>query len=170
MTPAIDLLERLGVEHRVVSYDHDPSTDSYGIEAAEALGLDPALVFKTLLVSVDAGETVVVVVPVATRVDLKALAREAGAKRAELADPNAARRLTGYVVGGISPLGQKRKLRTFIDVSAVDLSEIHVSAGRRGVEIALAPQALAELTNASFAVLTNQAGKAEPQSGLQSSP
>jgi Cys-tRNA(Pro)/Cys-tRNA(Cys) deacylase len=150
VTPAIKLLERTGTEHRVVTYDHDPRSESYGTEAAEALGLDPSRVFKTLLATVDGAETVVAVVPVARRLDLKALARAAGAKKAAMADPGDAERLTGYVVGGISPLGQRKRLRTFVDATASDLDQLHVSGGRRGVEIALAPDALSTLLAASF--------------------
>lgn len=149
MTPAINLLKKSGTAHRVVSYDHDPGAESYGSEAAEALGLDPAQVFKTLVAELDGRETVVAVVPVAHRLDLKALARTAGAKKATMADSGLAERLTGYVVGGISPLGQKQRLRTFIDTSANDFAEIHVSGGRRGLEIALAPESLAELLQAT---------------------
>ncbi|MGI9597638.1 MAG: Cys-tRNA(Pro) deacylase [Acidimicrobiales bacterium] len=154
MTPAIKLLEKSRTTHRVVSYDHDPGADSYGLEAAEVLGIDPARVFKTLLAQLDGTETVVAVVPVAGRLDLKALARSAGAKKATMADPGDAERLTGYVVGGISPLGQKKRLRTFIDHSAGTMDEIHVSGGRRGVEIALAPAALTELLQAQVERLT----------------
>lgn len=136
--------------HRVVGYDHDPAADSYGAEAAEALGLDPAVVFKTLLATVDGSATVVAVVPVERRLDLKGLARAAGGKRAAMTEPAVAERLTGYVVGGISPLGQRKRLRTFIDVSAEARDEIHVSAGRRGLEVAIAPTALAHLLDADF--------------------
>lgn len=156
MTPAIELLERTKTAHRVVTYDHDPRNDSYGTEAAEALGLDPDRVFKTLLATLDRTETVVAVVPVDRRLDLKALARAAGAKRATMADATDAERLTGYVVGGISPLGQRKRLRTFIDAAAEARDEIHVSGGRRGVEIAVAPTDLAELASASFHRLTSQ--------------
>lgn len=150
MTPAIKLLERTGTEHRIVSYEHDPAADSYGLEAVDALGLDPAAVFKTLLAELDGRETVVAVVPVTARLDLKALARAAGAKKAAMAEPAAAERLTGYVVGGISPLGQKKRLRTFVDASAADLATMHVSGGRRGLEIELAPDALTDLLDASL--------------------
>ncbi len=154
VTPAIKLLEETGTEHRVIGYDHDPGADSYGREAAEALGLDPGEVFKTLLATLDGGETVVAVVPVARRLDLKALARAARAKKAVIADPGDAERLTGYVVGGISPLGQRRRLRTFVDASAERLTVMHVSGGRRGLEIALAPGALTALADASVHRLT----------------
>lgn len=154
MTPAIKLLEKAGAAHRVVSYDHDPAARSYGGEAAERLGIDQSLVFKTLLATLDGSETVVAVVPVAGRLDPKSLARSAGAKRASMADPADAERLTGYVVGGISPLGLKKRLRTFIDESALELESLHVSGGRRGLEIELGPDVLAELTGATFWPLT----------------
>lgn len=154
MTPAIKLLERADVAHRVVTYSHDPTRDSYGTEAAEALGLSPDRVFKTLLATVDGAETVVAVLPVDRRLDLKALARAAGAKKAAMADPADAERLTGYVVGGISPLGQRKRLRTFIDTTATELDEVHVSGGRRGLEVAVDPADLASLLSASFDQLT----------------
>ena len=159
MTPAIKLLEKSGIDHRVVSYTHDPAAESYGAEAAEALGLDPGRVFKTLLADLDGGETVVAVVPVARRLDLKALARSAGAKKATMADPRHAERLTGYVIGGISPLGQRKRLRTFVDASANGLDEIHVSGGRRGLEIALAPTALTGLLDAVVDDLSTADGR-----------
>ncbi|MEL7206969.1 MAG: Cys-tRNA(Pro) deacylase [Actinomycetota bacterium] len=150
MTPAVKLLERTGIEHRVLTYEHDPGAAAYGEEAVEALGLAAETVFKTLVATVDEA-TVVAVVPVATRLDLKALARAAGGKKAALADPGDAERLTGYVVGGISPLGQRRRLATFIDGSARQHDHVFVSAGRRGVEIELAPAALAQAADATFA-------------------
>ncbi len=151
MTPAIDLLKKKGAAHRVLSYQHDPKSASYGLEAAEKLGLDPARVFKTLLACSERNELVVAVVPVAGTLDLKALAQAAGAKKMEMADPQAAQRATGYLVGGISPLGQKKRLRTFIDASARQQPTIHVSAGRRGLELELTAEVLAEHSGAQFA-------------------
>lgn len=151
MTPAIDLLRKAKAEHKVHSYHHDPKSASYGLEAAEKLGLDPAQVFKTLLAATEKGELLVAVVPVAGSLDLKALAQAAGAKKADMADPQQAQRSTGYLVGGISPLGQKKRLRTFIDESARRYPTIHVSAGRRGLEVELAAEVLARHTQASFA-------------------
>ncbi|MGE8483938.1 MAG: Cys-tRNA(Pro) deacylase [Pseudomonas sp.] len=151
MTPALDLLKKVRAEHRVHSYEHDPKAASYGLEAAEKLGLDPAQVFKTLLAASEKGELLVAVVPVVGSLDLKALAQAAGVKKVEMADPAAAQRSTGYLVGGISPLGQKKRLRTFIDHSAQPFSSIFVSAGRRGLEVELAPAVLAEHTQAKFA-------------------
>ncbi|WP_095051344.1 Cys-tRNA(Pro) deacylase [Pseudomonas sp. Irchel s3b2] len=151
MTPALDLLKKVRAEHRVHSYEHDPKAVSYGLEAAEKLGLDPAQVFKTLLAASEKGELLVAVVPVVGSLDLKALAHTAGVKKVEMADPAAAQRSTGYLLGGISPLGQKKRLRTFIDSSAQPFSSIFVSAGRRGLEVELAPAVLAEHTQAKFA-------------------
>ena len=153
MTPAIDLLKKQRAEHRVHSYQHDPKAASYGLEAAEKLGLEPARVFKTLLAAIEKGELLVAVVPVAGSLDLKALASAAGAKKAEMADPQAAQRSTGYLLGGISPLGQKKRLRTFIDQSAGQWPSIYVSAGRRGLEVELSASVLAELTAGQFAEL-----------------
>ena len=151
MTPALDLLKKVRAEHRVHSYEHDPKAASYGLEAAEKLGLEPAHVFKTLLASSEKGELLVAVVPVVGSLDLKALAHAAGVKKVEMADPAAAQRATGYLLGGISPLGQKKRLRTFIDKSAEGFSTTYVSAGRRGLEVELAPAVLAEHTQATFA-------------------
>ncbi|AIZ31931.1 Cys-tRNA(Pro) deacylase [Pseudomonas sp. K1(2024)] len=151
MTPALDLLKNARAEHRVLSYEHDPKSASYGLEAAEKLGLDPQQVFKTLLACSEKGELLVAVVPVVGTLDLKALAHAAGVKKCEMADPAAAQRATGYLVGGISPLGQKKRLRTFIDASAQQFDSIHVSAGRRGLEVELAAAVLAEHTKGVFA-------------------
>ena len=151
MTPALDLLKKVRAEHRIHSYEHDPKAASYGLEAAEKLNLEPARVFKTLLASSEKGELLVAVVPVVGTLDLKALAHAAGAKKVEMAEPAAAQRATGYLLGGISPLGQKKRLRTFIDDSAKGFETIFVSAGRRGLEVELAPEVLAEHTQAKFA-------------------
>jgi Cys-tRNA(Pro)/Cys-tRNA(Cys) deacylase len=151
-TPAIRVLEAADVEHALRPYDHDPRAESYGLEAAEALGVDPARVFKTLLADAD-GTLVVAVVPVAGRLDLKALARAVGARKASMADPRAAQRATGYTVGGISPLGQKRAHRTVVDASALDHRTVLVSAGRRGLDVELAPTDLVALTSASIAAI-----------------
>lgn len=137
-TPALDVLTRFGVAHEVRAYEHDARAASYGLEAAEVLGVDPARVFKTLMADAD-GRLVVAVVPVSSRLDLKALAREVGARKASMAEPAAAQRATGYVVGGISPLGQKRSHVTVVDVSALGFATMLVSAGRRGLDVELAP-------------------------------
>lgn len=148
-TPATALLVKQQVEHRVHTYTHRGG-QAYGPEAAEALGLVPEHVFKTLVADVD-GTLTVAVVPVSRTLDLKALAGAVGGKRARMADVAAAERATGYVAGGISPLGQRRRLRTVIDASARDLPALHCSGGRRGLEIELAPADLARLTGATFA-------------------
>ncbi len=152
MTPATKALDRGGIPYRTVAYEHDPSSESFGTEAAAVLGLDPDAVFKTLLASVD-GALVVACVPVSRRLDLKALARAAGGKRAAMADPADAERVTGYVRGGISPLGQRKRLPTFIDELCEVLDEVHVSGGRRGLEIAIAPRNLVAFLGATVAPL-----------------
>ncbi|MYX25883.1 Cys-tRNA(Pro) deacylase [Streptomyces sp. SID8381] len=149
-TPATVALTAAGVDFTVHTYDHDPSHPSYGEEAAEAMGVSPDRVFKTLVADVD-GNLTVAVVPVAGSLDLKALAWAVGGKRAAMADPALAERTTGYVRGGISPLGQRKKLPTVLDASATAHATICVSAGRRGLEVELAPQDLAALTNATLA-------------------
>ncbi|MFJ9177902.1 Cys-tRNA(Pro) deacylase [Streptomyces sp. NPDC102360] len=149
-TPATVALTTAGTDFTVHSYEHDPAHASYGEEAAEAMGVSPDRVFKTLVADVD-GALVVGVVPVAGQLDLKALAAAVGGKRATMADPALAERTTGYVRGGISPLGQRKKLRTVIDSSAGGHDTICVSAGRRGLEVELAPGDLAALTDAVLA-------------------
>ncbi len=148
-TRATQRLTQLAIEFRVHAYTHDPRADAYGAEAVAALGLDPAATFKTLVAGVDRS-LVVAVVPVNARLDLKALATAAGMKSLALADPSIAERATGYVVGGISPVGQTRRLPTFIDESARGLATMFCSAGRRGLEIELAPDDLARACNATF--------------------
>ncbi|WP_324783877.1 Cys-tRNA(Pro) deacylase [Streptomyces sp. H51] len=149
-TPATVALTAAGVPYTVHSYDHDPAHPSYGQEAAEAMGVSPERVFKTLVADVD-GRLTVAVVPVAGQLDLKALASAVGGKRAAMADPALAERTTGYVRGGISPLGQRKKLPTVLDTSARGHDTICVSAGRRGLEIELSPADLAGLTEAVVA-------------------
>ncbi|MGW1723736.1 Cys-tRNA(Pro) deacylase [Streptomyces sp. NPDC002306] len=149
-TPATVALTAAGVDHTVHAYDHDPSHPSYGEEAAQAMGVSPERVFKTLVADVD-GALAVAVVPVAGRLDLKALATALGGKRAAMADPALAERTTGYVLGGISPLGQRKKLRTVLDDSATAHTTICVSAGRRGLEVELSPTDLTTLTHAVLA-------------------
>ncbi|MFF9630939.1 Cys-tRNA(Pro) deacylase [Streptomyces fradiae] len=149
-TPATVALTAAGTPFTVHEYAHDPASPSYGEEAAEALGVPPERVFKTLVADVD-GALTVAVVPVAGQLDLKALAAAVGGKRAAMADPAAAERTTGYVRGGISPLGQRRRLPTVLDASAQRHETICVSAGRRGLEVELSPADLAELTGAVVA-------------------
>jgi Cys-tRNA(Pro)/Cys-tRNA(Cys) deacylase len=142
-----------GVPFTEHPYSHDPAHPSYGLEAAQALGLDPAAVFKTLLATVD-GRLVVAVVPVTGSLDLKALAVAVGGKRASMADPAEAERATGYVVGGISPLGQRRRLPTVVDASALTREVVYVSGGRRGLDVGLAPDDLVRLTGATAAAVS----------------
>ncbi|ANS64611.1 transcriptional regulator [Streptomyces lincolnensis] len=149
-TPATVALTTTGTPYTVHAYDHDPSHPSYGEEAAEAMGVSPERVFKTLVADVD-GALTVAVVPVAGSLDLKALAAAVGGKRATMADPALAERTTGYVRGGISPLGQRKKLPTVLDASAATHPTICVSAGRRGLEVELSPTDLAHLTAAVLA-------------------
>ena len=149
-TPATVALTRAGVAFTVRDYAHDPRTTSYGLEAAAALGVEPARVFKTLLADVD-GALVVAVVPVTGQLDLKALARAVGGRRAQMAEPAAAERATGYVVGGISPLGQRRSHPTVVDASATGHTTVLVSGGRRGLDVELAPADLVALTAAVVA-------------------
>lgn len=149
-TPAVRAAEAAGIRLRLLEYDYDPDADSIGLQAAAAMGLEPRRVFKTLVCVLDGAELVCAVIPSDARLALKALATAAGAKRAEMADPVKAERSTGFVVGGISPFGQKRRLRCFLDASAEALDEIVVNGGRRGLQIALAP---AELVTALEAVV-----------------
>ena len=147
MTPAIAALTRAGISFQVHEYAHDPRATSFGLEAAEALGLDPDQVFKTLMANLDAA-LVVAVVPVSAKLDLKALARALGGSRAAMADPKTAERATGYVTGGISPIGQKRSHRTVVDETALMWEQVYVSAGRRGLDLGLTPGDLIEATAA----------------------
>lgn len=153
MTPAVRALRRAGIDFELLEYAHDPAAPAYGEEAARALNLPPQAVFKTLLANIDGKRLVVALVPVTGSLDLKALARAAGGKKATMAEATAAERATGYVVGGISPLGQKQRLAMFIDASAEGLPRIHVSGGRRGLELALDPADLQRLTEARLAPL-----------------
>jgi Cys-tRNA(Pro)/Cys-tRNA(Cys) deacylase len=149
-TPATVALARAGIAYSAHSYEHDPRATSFGLEAADVLGLDPDEVFKTLLAMVD-GRAVVAIVPVSGSLDLKALAAAAGGRRAEMADAATAQRLTGYVLGGISPVGQKRALPTFVDETAELLDTVYVSGGRRGFDIGLAPADLLAITGGAYA-------------------
>ena len=156
MTPAVKALQRARIPFEVREYAHDPRAASYGLEAAEALGIDAASVFKTLLAELDGRELVVAIVPVDAMLNLKALAKAAGGKRAQMADPAAAERSTGYVRGGISPFGQKKRLRTFVDDSVNALETVHVSGGRRGLEIAIAPADLLRAAAAKAAAIASR--------------
>lgn len=149
-TPATVALSAAGITFTAHSYDHDPSTTNFGLEAAEALHLDPAQVFKTLLADVD-GRLVVGIVPVTGKLDLKALASAVGGKRADMADPKLAERRTGYVVGGISPIGQKYTHPTVLDETAELYDTVFVSGGRRGLDLELTPGDLIRATSAVVA-------------------
>jgi Cys-tRNA(Pro)/Cys-tRNA(Cys) deacylase len=151
-TPAIALLVKHGVSHQVYEYAHDPRSESYGGEASERLGLPAERVFKTLVAEVD-GVLTVGVVPVAGSLDLKALAAAAGGKKAKMADVAAAERATGYVAGGISPLGHRKRLPVVVDGSATQYETIFCSAGRRGLEVELAPAELVRLAGATVAAI-----------------
>jgi Cys-tRNA(Pro)/Cys-tRNA(Cys) deacylase len=143
-------LTKAGVPFTVHAFDHDPHSNSYGLDAAAALGVQPERVFKTLVADVD-GQLVVAVVPVSGQLDLKALASTLGAKKAAIAEPALAERSSGYVVGGISPIGQRKRLTTVVDESAMGHPTVYVSAGRRGTDLELAPADLVAATSAQVA-------------------
>jgi Cys-tRNA(Pro)/Cys-tRNA(Cys) deacylase len=152
VTPAINAAKKAGIAYRIHEYEHDPGAASYGLEAAEKLGIPAERVFKTLVAEVD-GRLAVAIVPVAASLNLKALAAALGAKRAEMAEMAHAERSTGYVAGGISPLGQKKRLPTVLDESATSFDTIYVSAGRRGLEIELSPHDLLAITGGKLAAI-----------------
>jgi Cys-tRNA(Pro)/Cys-tRNA(Cys) deacylase len=156
MTPAIKSLQAANINFKTHEYSHDPAAESYGLEAAEKMGVDATRVFKTLVVMLDAKDYAVAIIPVAEMLSMKQIAKAAGAKKAVMADKNDVERMSGYVVGGVSPLGQKKRLKTFIDESAQTLSSMFVSAGRRGLEIEITPQDLKIQTNAPFVTLTQE--------------
>ena len=151
-TPATVALTEAGVAFSAHAYEHDPAVASYGLEAAQVLGLPAEQVFKTLLADVD-GELVVAIVPVSGKLDLKALAAAVGGKRADMADAKLAERTTGYVVGGISPLGQRKRLRTVLDETAILYDTVYVSGGRRGFDLGLSPDDLLTLTDGTTAAV-----------------
>ena len=151
MTPAINAIRKAKIKHQVHEYAHDPDNQAYGAETVEKLGLPAERVFKTLVVNIDNRELVVGVVPVVSMLSMKHLAKAVGAKKAAMANPLDVERVTGYVLGGVSPLGQKKRLKTIIDASAQAFPTIYVSAGRRGMQIELSPQDLKKLTGALFA-------------------
>lgn len=155
MTPAIALLRRQKITHAVHEYEHDPAAESYGLEAAEKLGIDPARTFKTLVVKLDRGTLAVGIVSVSSMLNLKRMAKACGAKKAALAPPPEVERATGYVLGGVSPLGQKKRLPTVIDASAERFETVFVSAGKRGMDVELAPTDLQSLLGARLADLAD---------------
>lgn len=154
MTPAINSAKHAGIVYQLHEYQHDAAAPSYGQEAAEKLGVAVEQVFKTLVVKLDGQQLAVGVVPVSSQLGLKQMAKAAGAKKAAMAEPSEVERSTGYVLGGVSPLGQKKRLPTYIDASAQRFSTLYVSAGRRGLEIELSPSDLATLSHGRFAILT----------------
>ncbi|MGO3423471.1 MAG: Cys-tRNA(Pro) deacylase [Pseudoalteromonas distincta] len=150
MTPAIELLKKQKISFEVLSYEHDAGNSQYGLEAVEKLNLDSAQVYKTLVLETHERQLIVAVTPVSQQVNLKQLAKLCGAKKVAMAAPQKVQASTGYILGGVSPLGQKKRLATFIHSSASLFDTIYVSAGKRGLEIALSPTNLAALTDAKF--------------------
>jgi Cys-tRNA(Pro)/Cys-tRNA(Cys) deacylase len=155
MTPAINLARKAGIKHLIHEYSHDPAHTSYGLEAAEKMGVEPARVFKTLIVATDTRELLVGIVPVTAQLNMKQIAKAAGAKKAAMAAAADVQRSSGYVLGGVSPLGQKKALRTFVDDSAQCFDTVFVSAGRRGLEIELSAADLAMLTRGTLAAIAD---------------
>jgi len=153
LTPGIKAADRAGIEYSLHDYKHDPDAESWGLEAAEKLGVDPGQVFKTLVAILDGKELIVGMVPVNAMLNLKQLAKAAGGKKAAMADRQTVERSTGYVLGGVSALGQKKRLRTFIDDSAEKFETLFISAGRRGLDIELAPAALTAVIGGTLAPL-----------------
>ena len=151
MTPAINLAKKHNLDYQIHEYNHDSSADSYGLEAAEKLGVAAAQIFKTLVVAADDGALAVAIIPVDTTLNLKKMAKALKCKKVQMAEPQQVERSTGYVLGGVSPLGQKKRLMTIIDKSAQNQATIYVSAGRRGLEIELLPQQLSAVLSAQFA-------------------
>ncbi|AWF82698.1 Cys-tRNA(Pro) deacylase [Microbulbifer sp. A4B17] len=154
MTPGINLLKNSKVSYKIHEYAHDSSTDSYGMEAAQELGVSEERIFKTLVVALDNKELAVGIVPVSTLLNMKLIAKAAVAKKAVMAAPEDVERSTGYVLGGVSPLGQKRQLKTILDISIKDHSTVFVSAGRRGLEIELSPNDLIKAVNGVLAKIS----------------
>ena len=151
MTPAINITKQSKVDFKIHEYQHDSSNESYGLEAADKLDVPEAQVFKTLVVSLNNNELAIAITPVSSLLSMKLFAKTVGAKKAEMATQIEAERSTGYIMGGVSPLGQKKKLKTIIHSSAKNLTTIFVSAGKRGLEIELSPIDLKKLTNGTFA-------------------
>ena len=153
MTPAINLLKKHKITHQVHEYEHEAGCEAYGQEAVEKLGLDEHRVFKTLVIQVDNQQLAVAVIPVPCMLSMKQVAKVLGVKKAAMADKQEVLRSTGYVLGGVSPLGQKKRLRTVIDASAEHFDTIYVSAGRRGLDLELKPGDLKMLLKAEFATI-----------------
>ena len=153
MTPAIELAKQRGLDFKLHEYHHDPKVASYGLEAAEKLAVNPSQVFKTLVVVTDTGTLAVAIIPVNSSLNFKKMVKALRCKKVQMADPKQVERTTGYVLGGVSPLGQKKRLASVIDNSAQTKRTIYVSAGRRGLEIELPPDQLAETIQAAMAEL-----------------
>ncbi len=154
MTPATKALDKAKINYSIHEYQHDANAAAFGLEAAEKLNLQAELVFKTLLAELDSGKLVVAIIPVAEKLNMKNLAKAAGAKKAIMANPQDVQRSTGYILGGVSPVGQKKSLATFIDSTAEELAQMYVSGGRRGFDIGLSPENLKTITRGKFAALT----------------
>ncbi len=154
MTPATKALDKAQIDYSIHEYQHDANTEAFGLEAAEKLNLEAELVFKTLIAQLDTAKLVVAIIPVAQKLNMKNLAKAAGAKKAAMANPQDVQRSTGYILGGVSPIGQKKSLPTFIDITAEKLSQMYVSGGRRGFDIGLSPTDLKMMTKAQFITLT----------------
>jgi len=150
MTPAINCLKKAKIKHQIHQYEHDANSKAYGEEAAEKLDIPFDQIFKTLVVSVDNKNLSVALVPVSKQLDLKAFVKVIGAKKAKMVDKKEVKRATGYILGGVSPIGQKKQLTTIIDNSALKFKTVYVSAGRRGLQIELSPKDLGSQTNAIF--------------------
>lgn len=155
MTPAVDLAKQRGLDYQLHEYIHDSQATSFGLEAAEKLGVDVAQVFKTLVVSTEANVLAVAILPVDKTLNLKKMAKAVGCKKIQMADPKQVERSTGYILGGVSPLGQKKRLTTIIDDSAQGQATIYVSGGRRGLEIELPPEQLSATLMARFGAITD---------------
>ena len=153
MTPAINAAKKNKIIYHVHEYSHDAASESYGDEAAQKLGISSERVFKTLVVSIDNKALVVAIIPVSAMLSMKLIAKAYGGKKASMALKVDVERSTGYVLGGVSPLGQKKRLSTFIDSSAIQFTTLFVSAGKRGLEIELSPQDLQQLTQAKLSEL-----------------
>ncbi|WP_076416462.1 Cys-tRNA(Pro) deacylase [Shewanella sp. UCD-KL12] len=154
MTPAINALKKAKIAFTTHEYQHETGCDSYGLEAVEKLNLESRYVFKTLVVQLDSKQLVVAIIPVDTKLNMKQIAKAAKAKKAVMANSDDVQRSTGYKLGGVSPIAQKKRLITFVDLTAENLDRIYVSGGQRGLDIALEPEQLLLMTQASYAPLT----------------
>jgi len=150
MTPAVNILKKAKVNFKLHTYDHDPASTAFGDEVVEKLNLQPEQVFKTLVVELDGKNLAVAILPVSEQLDLKKVAKVMNVKKAKMADPKTVERTTGYILGGVSPFGQKKKLKTMIDLSASDFDSLYVSGGKRGLQIELSPADIAAQTRADF--------------------